>query len=115
MNSWNLIKKNVFKKKLLFIYDLLNGPLGMFSLGRYEDAAENKHHGSFYKKDFLYEDALVTLKINLFIHFVVLHSRPLDVLSVIQPERDRGGNGDAVTSLMMDSQRHPVGHARMTM
>lgn len=40
-------------------------------------------------KGFLYEDALVTLKINLFINFVVLSSCPLNVLSV-------RGNRDAV-------------------
>lgn len=62
----------------------------MFSLGATVGTLQkNKHYGSFYK-EFLYEDALVTLKINLFIHFVVLRSRPLNVLSVIQPERPKG-------------------------
>lgn len=66
---------------------LFNGPLGMFSLGATMRTLQKRNTMAHFIKGFLYEDALVTLKINLFIHFVVLCSRPLNVLSVIQPER----------------------------
>lgn len=71
------------------------------------DAVENTLTVAHFIKGFLFEDALVTLKINLFIHPVVLCSHPLSVLSLRR-------NREAMR-LLMDSQRHPLGHITVTM
>lgn len=94
----------------MFIYDLINfqWPFRNVFTGCYNgDAAENTLSMAPFIKGFLYEDALVTLKIILFIHSVVLCSHPLNVLSL-------RGNRDAMR-LLMDSRRHLLGHITMTM
>lgn len=96
---WSLIKRRSWRS---LVFRLIRN---VFSGCYYGDA------GSFYKRVFVW-GCTCNLE-NKFV-YSFRGSRPLNVLSVIQLERRRGSR-DAVTRLNMDSQRHPVGHTRMTM